>query len=135
MEVARAGTDHDSWVSVALEAGVSSTTLDNWLYGRTKPRLRELAKVATTLGVSPLELEAAYEGLPPPRRTFEEALERHSDRLEDVSQRLETLVVLLSAALPGIVLEELEVQVEARRRAKRRSRAGQPSEDGGDSAE
>lgn len=120
MEVARASTPYESWLAVAIEAGVSSTTIDNWLYGRTEPRLRQLAKVAEVLRVSPATLEAAYEGVAPPEPPI-------TDALRDLLPELRELVVLLRAQADETILEEVRAALEARRRASVRSPDARPS--------
>ena len=121
MEVARAGTAHDSWVSVAIASGVSSTTIENWIYGRTKPRLKELAKVADELGINPIDLEAAYEGMAPPEPPL-------TDALRELLPELRELVALLRAQADQVILEEVQAALAARRRGTARPPAGPASE-------
>lgn len=119
--VARTGAGYSSWFQVAQASGVSPTTLENWIYGRTQPRLRELAKVADALGVNPAELEAAYEGVAPPEPPLTEAL-------RDLLPELRELVVVLRAQADAEILGQVRAALEARRRADARSRREPPSE-------
>ena len=124
MEVARAGTEFMRWADVAIQAGVSPTTLDNWIYGRTIPRLRQLAMVADVLGVPAADLQAAYEGLEPPRAPIEE-------ELRALVPEVRELVLLLRAQADQVILEEVQAALAARRRGSGRSPSERPSEGDG----
>lgn len=128
MLVARANAGYDSWFQVAQAAGVSPTTLDNWLYGRTQPRLHKMAKIAEALGLRPGDLEAAYEGVAPPEPPLTEAL-------RDLLPELRELVVLLRAQADAEILEQVRAALEARRRAAGLSRPEPPSEPSGESGD
>jgi transcriptional regulator with XRE-family HTH domain len=69
---ARAGILYDT--DLAVRAGVSYDTLMNWYGGRTRPRGKEMQRVASTLGVPYASLEAAYEGRDPEPQPLQDAV-------------------------------------------------------------
>lgn len=109
----------DDWIGLALAAEVSPTTVENWIYGRTVPRAKELRRVGDFLRpfTSPSALETAYAGLPPEEPPIIEVL-------RDLAPDLHELVVLLRAQADEAVLAAVRSALEERRRG----RAGLPPE-------
>jgi hypothetical protein len=102
----------DTWHALGFEAGVSPTTIENWIYGRTTPRSQELGKVANVLRpfTSQGKLEAAYHGVPPEEPPV-------LDALRELIPDLHDLVVILRAQADQAVLEAVRQGLEERRRA------------------
>ena len=46
LRVAMTEAGYDGWEELANAAGVSSTTVENWIYARTVPRAKELRRIA-----------------------------------------------------------------------------------------
>jgi len=99
-----------SWTRLALEAGVSPTTIENWIYGRTQPRANEMAKVAAVLRpyTNQAKMEAAYLGIDPEEPPVIEAL-------REIIPDLHELVVLLRAQADEAVLAAVRTALEERR--------------------
>jgi hypothetical protein len=110
LRVAMAQAGIETWIDLALESGVSSTTIDNWIYGVTEPRPHYVAKVAKRLHpyTSAAELERAYMGLPPEEPPLIEVL-------RDLAPELHELVVLLRAQADQAVLSAVRTALEERR--------------------
>lgn len=123
LKVGMAAAGVDGWIALAFAAKVSPTTLENWIYGRTTPRAKELAKVAAVLRpyMTPAELESAYYGTEPAEPPITEAL-------RELLPELRELVILLRAQADQAILEEVRAALEARRRAGGRSLDEPPSE-------
>jgi len=111
LRVAMTEAGYDGWEELANAAGVSSTTVENWIYARTVPRAKELRRMGDFLRpfTSPSALESAYAGLPPEEPPV-------IDALRDLLPELRELVVLLRAQADQVVLEEVRAALEARRR-------------------
>lgn len=122
MTVARAASGYGSWLEVADAARVSPTTLDNWLYGRTRPQLAVLARVAAVLGASVAEWEAAYEGIAPPQIPVTDAIRELVPRLDRLLEALEPWAGQLRLE------EELRALGQREWRARHASRDEPPSE-------
>jgi transcriptional regulator with XRE-family HTH domain len=110
LRVAMAQAGIETWSGLGLAAGVSPTTIDNWIYGVTTPRAHHLAKVAKRLHpyTSSGELERAYAGLPPEEPPLIEVL-------RDLAPELHELVVLLRAQADQAVLSAVRTALEERR--------------------
>lgn len=95
MLVARARVGLHSWDQVALRADISPATIERWIYGQTRPAVKQLAKVAAVLNLSAADLEAAYEGVSPPEPPL-------ADAVRELVPQLRALVeVLRSGAEVG----------------------------------
>ena len=68
LRVAMSEKGIDGWEELGLSAGVSPTTIENWIYARTVPQAKQIRMVADFLRpyTSAAALEAAYEGVEPP---------------------------------------------------------------------
>ena len=112
----------DGWIALGLAVDVSPTTVENWIYGRTVPRARELRKAGEFLRPysSPAELEAAYAGIEPPEPPI-------VDVLRELIPDLRELIVLMHAQADQALLEEVRSALEARRRRLSARMAEQPS--------
>jgi len=110
LRIAMAQAGIETWTELALESGVSSTTIDNWIYGVTTPRAHHLAKVAKRLHpyTSAVALERAHAGLPPEEPPLVEVL-------RDLAPDLHELVVLLRAQADEAVLSAVRTALEERR--------------------
>jgi len=104
---------------LGLGAGVSPTTIENWIYGRTVPQAKQIRMVAAFLSpyTSAAALEAAYEGVEPPEPPI-------LDVLRDLAPDLHELVVILRAQADQAVLEAVRTALEE----GRRRRGGPPVE-------
>jgi len=115
-------TEHniDTWTMLGIKTRVSPTTVENWIYGRTVPRAKELRIVGEYLRpyTSPAELEAAYAGLEPPEPPLAELLRELIPELRD-------LVVVMRAQADQALLEEFQSALVARRR-RYAERSGEP---------
>lgn len=113
LRVAMAEARITSWIDLALKAGVSATTLENWIAGRTHPRSLELAKVASVLRpyVSAGDLERAYAGIPPEEPPV-------IDLLREIAPDLHELVTILRAQADQAILEAVRASLEERRRGR-----------------
>jgi len=102
-----------SWTRLALEAGVSPTTVENWIYGRTRPRPNEMAKVAAVLRpyTNQARMEAAYLGIEPEEPPI-------IDALREIIPDLRELVVLLRAQADEAVLAAVRTALEERRQRR-----------------
>lgn len=102
-----------SWTRLALEAGVSPTTIENWIYGRTQPRANEMAKVAAVLRpyTNQAKMEAAYLGIEPEEPPV-------IDALREIIPDLHELVVLLRAQADESVLAAVRTALEERRQRR-----------------
>ena len=100
----------DGWEELALGAKVSPTTVENWIYGRTVPRAKEMRLVGDFLRPfsSPSALETAYAGLPPEELPIIEVL-------RELAPDLHELVVLLRAQADQAVLTAVRTALEERR--------------------
>lgn len=103
----------ETWGMLGMSAGVTSWTIENWIYARTVPRSRELRRVGEYLRpfTSPADLEAAYSGIAPPDPPL-------IDVLRDLAPDLHELVVLLRAQADQELLEAVRVALEERRRGR-----------------
>ena len=110
LRVAMAEKGLDNWESLALGAGVSPTTIENWIYGRTVPQAKQIRIVGDFLRpfTSASALEAAYAGLPPEEPPLVEVL-------RDLAPDLHELVVLLRAQADEAVLSAVRTALEERR--------------------
>ena len=110
LRVGMAQAGIETWTALALESGVSPTTVDNWIYGTTTPRAHHLAKVAKRLypHVSAGDLERAYLGLEPEEPPLIEVL-------REMAPDLHELVVLLRAQADQAVLSAVRTALEERR--------------------
>lgn len=115
----------DDWISLGTRSGVSPTTIENWIYGRTVPRSKELRRVGEWLRPysSPAELEAAYAGIEPPEPPL-------VDMLRELLPDLRELIVLMHAQADQVLLEEVRRALEARRRRYAAQEGEGPSADG-----
>ena len=113
LRVAMAQAGIETWTMLALESGVSPTTVDNWIYGTTTPRAHHLAKVAKRLQpyVSAGDLERAYQGLEPEEPPLIEVL-------REMAPDLHELVVLLRAQADQAVLAAVRTALEERRQRR-----------------
>jgi transcriptional regulator with XRE-family HTH domain len=113
LRIAMAEKGVDSWSQIATESGVSPTTIENWIYGRTVPRAKELRMVGEWLRPfsSPSALETAYAGLPPEEPPI-------VDVLRELAPDLHELVILLRAQADQDVLEAVRDALEERRRGR-----------------
>jgi hypothetical protein len=111
----------DTWTHLGLTAGVSSTTIENWIYARTVPQAKQLRMVGEFLRPysSPAELEAAYAGLEPPEPPI-------VDALREIVPELHELVLLLRAQADQTILEAVRVALEERRRGRVEAPSEQP---------
>jgi hypothetical protein len=103
----------NGWEELGLGAGVSPTTIENWIYARTVPQAKQIRMVADFLRpyTSASALEAAYEGVEPPEPPIIEVL-------RDLAPDLHELVVILRAQADQAVLEAVRVALEERRRGR-----------------
>jgi len=103
----------DGWEELGLGAGVSPTTIENWIYARTVPQAKQIRIVADFLRPfsSASALEAAYEGVAPPEPPIIEVL-------RDLAPDLHELVVILRAQADQAVLEAVRAALEERRRGR-----------------
>ena len=110
LRVAMAEKGIDSWEDLALGAGVSGTTIENWIYGRTSPQAKQIRMVGDYLRpfTSASALEAAYAGLPPEEPPLVEVL-------REMAPDLHELVVLLRAQADEAVLSAVRTALEERR--------------------
>lgn len=110
LRVGMAQAGIETWAALAMESGVSPTTVDNWIYGTTTPRAHHLAKVAKRLypHVSAGDLERAYLGLEPEEPPLIEVL-------REMAPDLRELVVLLRAQADQAVLSAVRTALEERR--------------------
>lgn len=101
----------DGWEELALAAGVSPTTVENWIYARTVPRAKEIRMVGHFLRpyTSPAALESAYADLPPEEPPVIEMLRALAPDLHE-------LVIILRAQADQAVLEAVRSALEERRR-------------------
>ena len=113
LRVAMSEKGIDGWEELGLGAGVSPTTIENWIYGRTIPSATKLRKVADFLHpyTSAAALEAAYQGVEPPELPI-------LDVLRDLAPDLHELVVILRAQADQAVLEAVRTALEERRRGR-----------------
>lgn len=113
LRVAMSEKGIDGWIALGLGAGVSPTTIENWIYGRTVPQAKQIRMVADYLSpyTSAAALEAAYEGIEPPEPPI-------LDVLRDLAPDLHELVVILRAQADQAVLEAVRVALEERRRGR-----------------
>lgn len=113
LRVGMAQAGIETWTALALESGVSPTTVDNWIYGTTTPRAHHLAKVAKRLypHVSAGDLERAYLGLEPEEPPLIEVL-------REMAPDLHELVVLLRAQADQAVLAAVRTALEERRQRR-----------------
>lgn len=110
LRVAMAEKGIDSWLDLALAAGVSATTIENWIYGRTVPQAKQIRMVGDYLrpATSAAALEAAYAGLPPEEPPLVEVL-------REMAPDLHELIVLLRAQADEAVLSAVRTALEERR--------------------
>lgn len=106
---AMAGKGITSWEGLARASGVSSTTIENWVYARTEPRAKQLIAVGEALSpfTSALDLSAAYYGVTAAGpSSVQDALERHTAAVERQNELLTRLITALGsgAALVGQAL-------------------------------
>ena len=120
LRVAMAAKGIDGWLQLGLDSGVSPTTIENWIYGRTIPSSKTLRVVGDFLRPfsSASALEAAYEGIAPAEPAI-------IDVLRDLAPDLHELVVILRAQADQAVLEAVRAALEERRRG-RPSLLGEP---------
>ncbi|MDP2622880.1 MAG: helix-turn-helix transcriptional regulator [Actinomycetota bacterium] len=113
LRVAMSEKGIDGWEDLGLGAGVSPTTIENWIYGRTTPQAKQIRMVADFLRphTSVAALEAAYEGIEPPEPPI-------VDVLRELAPDLHELVVILRAQADQAVLEAVRVALEERRRGR-----------------
>jgi len=113
LRVAMAEKGIDSWLGLALATGISSTTVENWIYARTVPQAKQIRIVGEYLRpfTSPSALEAAYAGLPPEEPPLVEVL-------RDLAPDLHELVVLLRAQADEAVLAAVRTALEERRQRR-----------------
>ena len=123
LRVAMAQAGIETWTALALQSGVSPTTVDNWIYGTTTPRAHHLAKVAKRLQpyVSAGDLERAYLGLEPEEPPLIEVL-------REMAPDLHELVVLLRAQADQAVLTAVRTALEERRQRRDVEGVGPPDE-------
>ena len=119
LRVAMSEKGIDGWEELGLGAGVSPTTIENWIYGRTTPQAKQIRMVAVFLSpyTSAAALEAAYEGVEPPEPPI-------LDVLRALAPDLHELVVILRAQADQAVLEAVRTALEE----GRRRRGGPPEE-------
>jgi hypothetical protein len=118
LRIAMSGKGIDTWERLGVDAGVSSTTIENWIYARTVPQAKQLRIVGEYLRphTDPARLEAAYAGLAPPEPPLLETL-------RELVPELHELIVLLRAQADEAVLEAVRDALEERRRGSAGSRA------------
>lgn len=104
----------DDWIVLGQRSGVSYTTIENWIYGRTVPSPRKLRQVGDFLEpyTSAAALEAAYEGV-------EAAEPPIIDALRALLPELQELVILLRAQADQAVVEALQDALRKRHRGER----------------
>ena len=92
LRIGMSGKGIDSWGRLAGGSGVSPTTIENWIYGRTVPQAKQLRRVGEFLRPhsNPAALEAAYAGMSPPEPPIEEAL-------RELVPEIRELILLLRA--------------------------------------
>lgn len=112
--------DMTSWFYLSQRSGVSPTTIENWIYGRTVPQASALAKVGNALRpwTTPAKLEAAYSGVEPEEPPL-------IDALREIIPELHELVILLRAQADESVLVAVRAALEESR--QRRGEAPSPS--------
>lgn len=108
MAMVQAGIE--TWEQLGIESGVSPTTVDNWIYGVTYPRGKKLAAVAKRLDpyTSMVELDRAYQGLPPLEPPLIEVL-------REIAPDLHELLVLMRAQYDQAEREAFRSALEERR--------------------
>ena len=118
LRVAMTQAGYDTYQQLALAAGVSPTTLDNWIYGVTRPRSSGLAKVAKALTpyTSAAALERAYDGLPPEEPPLHEQLKQLVDVLNEFVPLYGESLAVLAGLVDQAALEEARALVRARLR-------------------
>jgi hypothetical protein len=109
------------WYRLAIAAGVSTTTIENWIYGRTVPRANEMAKVARALRpyTTQAKMEAAYAGVEPEEPPVIEAL-------RELIPDLHELVILLRAQADQAVVAAVQTALEERRQRRGEAPATPP---------
>jgi transcriptional regulator with XRE-family HTH domain len=113
LRVAMARAGIETWGELARAAGVSATTIDNWIYGETHPRAHHLGKVGKALYpyTSGGDLGRIYEGLEPQEPPV-------LDALREIIPELHELVVLLRAQAAESVLEAVRLALEESRQRR-----------------
>jgi transcriptional regulator with XRE-family HTH domain len=121
LRVAMSEKGIDGWEDLGLGAGVSPTTIENWIYGRTTPQAKQIRMVADFLRpyTSAAALEAAIEGVAPPEPPI-------IDVLRDLAPDLHELVILLRAQADQELLQAVRDYLEARRRGRGATPEGPP---------
>lgn len=121
LRVAMSEKGIDGWAELGLGAGVSPTTIENWIYGRTVPQAKQMRMVADFLRpyANAAMLEAAYEGVEPPEPPI-------VDVLRELAPDLHELVVILRAQADQAVLEAVRVALDERRRGRAAPREEPP---------
>ena len=123
LKVAMAQAQIGSMFQLAQRAHVTEHTLENWVYGRTEPRLREMSRVAEALApyTTLSEMQRAYEGLAPSEPPLVE-------QIALLLPELRELVVLMRARADQEVLEAVREELDRRRREPPRPPDEQPSD-------
>ena len=103
----------DSWIGLGLATGVSPTTIENWIYGRTVPAAKQIRVVGKFLEPysSAAALEAAYEGVPAAEPPI-------IDVLRALLPELQELVSLMRAQADQAVVEALQDALRKGRRGR-----------------
>jgi hypothetical protein len=120
----------DSWIGLGLAAGVSPTTIENWIYGRTVPQAKQIRIVGKFLEPysSAAALEAAYEGVESPEPPI-------IDVLRALLPELQELVALMRAQADRAVVEALQDALAKRHRGQRGFLGEPPDEPSAESGE
>ncbi len=122
LRVAMARGGLETWDQLARAAGVSATTVDNWIYGVTTPRAHHLGLVGKALHpyTSGADLERAYDGLEPEEPPL-------VDAIREIIPELHELLVLLRAQADESVLEAVRFALEESRQ-RRAGELGEPTD-------